>query len=550
VCEVRRPAAPASETIVVPLSGGTAHAADLVRTLLGPTDPVVFPLTRLRNGGRRTLHERDWDRLALVGSPPDHEIGYGFAPLLALLVRPGQVSLVDFENEKVVSQPLLRYLGEALPFALGQFAASAIAVIMQRAAIPFARRMTPARAPAPELNRLVYIRPSVGSGSTVGGSVTHSLEVIRALRAEGVVVQAFTTDAGIAKTAAADGDLPARWHVVPTPPVVKAVPASAAAGGDVALVRSALPAARDADAIYQRHARFSLAGAVLSRLSGKPLILEFNGSETFTGRYWNPTPLLGHLAVCEDAALRAASQIIVVSEADRRALLERGFSSERIVLNPNGVDSTRFADGNGHKIRRRHGLGGRDLVIGFVGTFGPWHGAHVLAQAFTAVAEVIPEAHLLLVGDGPELPNATEIVLDAGLDKRLTVTGLVAPSDVPGYLDACDILVSPHVPLSGGMEFFGSPTKLFEYMAAEKAIIASRLGQIAEVLQHRVTAWLVEPGDIHDLIKAIHALADDPALRRSLGKRARLRASETHSWERNARRITDAYRRMAEAEGV
>ena len=55
---------------------------------------------------------------------------------------------------------------------------------------------------------------------------------------------------------------------------------------------------------------------------------------------------------------------------------------------------------------------------------------------------------------------------------------------VPSLLDACDILVSPHVPLDAGAEFFGSPTKLFEYMAMGKGIVASRLGQIGEVLQH------------------------------------------------------------------
>ncbi len=375
--------------------------------------------------------------------------------------------------------------------------------------------------------------------------MTHSHEVIRALRAEGIAVDAFTTDARIAHTAALEPEPPCVWHVVRIPRLTKALPASAAAGGDAALVRAALSSARTADAIYQRHARFSLAGLLLARLSGKPLILEYNGSEVYFGRYWTQTTLQRRLAACENAVLKAAARIIVVSEVDRRLLVKRGVEPERIVLNANGVDAARFANGGGREIRARHGLDAADLVIGFVGTFGSWHGAPLLAQAFTDAAPGLPQARLLLVGDGPELKAARSIVRDAGLEARITVTGQVAPSDVPAYLDACDILVSPHVPLQGGVEFFGSPTKLFEYMAAGKAIVASRLGQIGEVLEHQVTAWLVEPGDVGELTGALRLLADEPAQRRELGENARRQAIDHHGWRENARRIAGAYRELA-----
>jgi glycosyltransferase involved in cell wall biosynthesis len=289
---------------------------------------------------------------------------------------------------------------------------------------------------------------------------------------------------------------------------------------------------------------------MLARLTGKPLILEYNGSEVYFGRYWNPTTLRRRLALAENAVLEAAARIIVVSEVDRRLLVQRGIGSERIVLNPNGVAAERFANGGGSDIRAGHGLDAADLVIGFVGTFGSWHGAPVLAQAFTDAAASLPQARLLLVGDGPELKAARSIVRNAGLEGRTIVTGQVPPSDVPGYLDACDILVSPHVPLQGSVEFFGSPTKLFEYMAAGKAIVASRLGQIGDVLEHRVTAWLVEPGVSDELAQALRMLAEAPDQRRELGENARRQAIERHSWRENARRIADAYRELAGEETV
>jgi glycosyltransferase involved in cell wall biosynthesis len=107
------------------------------------------------------------------------------------------------------------------------------------------------------------------------------------------------------------------------------------------------------------------------------------------------------------------------------------------------------------------------------------------------------------------------------------------------------VLVAPHVPLPNGVEFFGSPTKLFEYMAAGKAIVASRLGQIGEVLEHGVTGWMVEPGSVDELGEALVAVAADPELRRELGAKARRQASEHHSWQLNARRVINAYAAVA-----
>jgi glycosyltransferase involved in cell wall biosynthesis len=129
----------------------------------------------------------------------------------------------------------------------------------------------------------------------------------------------------------------------------------------------------------------------------------------------------------------------------------------------------------------------------------------------------------------------------------MTVTGSIPPSDVPSHLDACDILVSPHVPLPDGVEFFGSPTKLYEYMAAGKAIVASRLGQIGDVLEHGVTAWLVEPGDMGGLTAALRTLAEAPDLRLELGARARQQAIDHHSWRLNARQVIAAYDSVVEA---
>src|SRR5262249_60337275 len=140
---------------------------------------------------------------------------------------------------------------------------------------------------------------------------------------------------------------------------------------------------------------------------------------------------------------------------------------------------------------------------------------------FAHAAEEVPQLALLLVGDGAER-GATEAVLaEHGVADLATFAGSVPSTSVPQYLDACDIVVAPHVPLPGGAEFFGSPTKLFEYMASGKAIAASDLGQIGDVLEHEVSALLHTPGDRGELAAGLVRLARDGELRSRLGEAAR-----------------------------
>jgi glycosyltransferase involved in cell wall biosynthesis len=109
----------------------------------------------------------------------------------------------------------------------------------------------------------------------------------------------------------------------------------------------------------------------------------------------------------------------------------------------------------------------------------------------------------------------------------------------PRYLAASDCFVSPHVPNPDGTEFFGSPTKLFEYMAMGKPIIASRLGQIADVLNDDQTALMVEPGDPAQLAAAILRVGGDQSepgsagagLGTRLGAAARRVALDRFTWD-------------------
>jgi len=98
-------------------------------------------------------------------------------------------------------------------------------------------------------------------------------------------------------------------------------------------------------------------------------------------------------------------------------------------------------------------------------------------------------------------------------------------------------LVSPHVPNSDGSPFFGSPTKLFEYMAMGKGIIASDLDQIGEILCHNKTALMVKPGDPDSLLNALKIFINNKELGNELGRAAREEAVAKHTWKEHTRKI-------------
>jgi glycosyltransferase involved in cell wall biosynthesis len=208
------------------------------------------------------------------------------------------------------------------------------------------------------------------------------------------------------------------------------------------------------------------------------------------------------------------------------------------VVNPNAVDPRQFRpDVDGARVRRQLGFDS-SAVIGFSGTFGAWHGIPTLVRAIPLVLQARPHARWLLIGDGPQRKLAEDLLRERPcLRRTVRITGLVPHVEMPAYLAACDVLVSPHGRQADGGEFFGSPTKLYEYMAAGRPIVASRVGQIADVLVDGTSGLLVEPEDPEALANAIVRLVDDACLRVRLGTAARHAAEQHHTWRHNAERI-------------
>jgi len=296
--------------------------------------------------------------------------------------------------------------------------------------------------------------------------------------------------------------------------------------------------------IYQRHSIFNVCGVVLSYLTKTPLILEYNGSEAWIRQKWGGLLIFKRLCYfMENICLRKADLIAVVSQPIKDELLKQGISGDKILVNYNGVDSEKFnSDIDGLAIRKKLGLEHK-IIVGTLSTFGVWHGTKVFSQAVKPIIQQCNNSaiHFLFIGDGTLRPECERIIQESEMENHVSFTRTVPFTEIQQYLAACDILVASHIPNSDGTPFFGSPTKLFEYMAMGKGIVASDLDQIGEVLEHKKTAWLVKPGDENDLVNGIIKLAKDKKLREELGKNAREEVVQNYTWEQNTKRIISSY---------
>jgi glycosyltransferase involved in cell wall biosynthesis len=298
--------------------------------------------------------------------------------------------------------------------------------------------------------------------------------------------------------------------------------------------------------IYHRHALYSFAGLALARHWGVGLLLEYNGPEVWVAEHWGrPLAECSLAEAAERACLKRADLVAVVSEVLKDDLVAAGIDARRIAVVPNAVDTKLYRpDIPSADLRTCFGLGDR-LVIGFIGTFGPWHGVELLVEAFARLLAADPARRdrlvLLLVGDGTRMGAVRSEVVRHGLDGSVVTTGLVPQDEGPAHLACFDIAVAPTVPNPDGSPFFGSPTKLFEYFAMGRAVVASAIGQVAEIITDGETGLLVRPGDAGALAAALARLADDSLLRARLGAAARAEAVRRHGHEARVAGLLQAF---------
>jgi glycosyltransferase involved in cell wall biosynthesis len=357
------------------------------------------------------------------------------------------------------------------------------------------------------------------------GCSVHVREMCRTMRDNGCDVTLFVTRRG--------GDAPADMRDMP----VVDLPGPTSSDAETREIESiaaneaitrALELSGPFDVVYERASLWSVAPMVHARRTDAAGILELNAPLVDEQAQYRTLVHATVAAALLADSLRTARVVAAVSEPV--ASWARALAGDAIHVNvvPNGVDPRRFG-------RRNRMDGPRDrFVVGFLGTLKPWHGLETLVDAFRRLTWSVPAARLLIVGDGPQRQIVEAQLMDMGLRDRATFTGAVAHDDVPAHLACMDVAVAPYPPLD---DFYFSPLKLTEYMAAGLPVVASAIGQVTSLIEDGATGLLFPAGNSVELARALARLHDDARLRRRLGGNARELVVEHCTWSRTLERI-------------
>ena len=396
---------------------------------------------------------------------------------------------------------------------------------------------------SPLPNKVLYIRSDHWFNLKSGGSVGHVSGVINALQDLSYTLQVIATCPLVELKESVNVEV-----LLPTYTALRNIPELSDLVYNQALFAhlKASIATNRPDFIYQRYSLGNYTGVLLKEAFKLPLICEYNGSLIWVASKWGGGRLIHKkvLSKVEKLNLIHADLVVVVSQVLKDDLIRDGIDAAKILVNPNGVDPTKYHPSvSGKSVRAKYQLEGK-TTLGFIGTFAQWHGVVELAKAIVLFFENYPDkrdqVRFLLIGDGKLLAEVQSVLQASPFKDAVICTGRIPQQESASHLAACDLFLSPHIPNPDGTPFFGSPTKLFEYMAMAKPIIASDLEQIGDLLTHRETAYLVEPGNVAALAKAINDLIDDPSLQAKIAKKAHQLVLAQYTWTKHVEKIIAA----------
>ena len=234
--------------------------------------------------------------------------------------------------------------------------------------------------------------------------------------------------------------------------------------------------------------------------------------------------------------LRRYGRVVAVSDAVRDRLLKAGVPQEKVRQIRNGINLRPYTDA---APSLRAELGDRPIV-GVVARLSQEKGVDIFLRAVPLVLVEVPEARFVVVGDGPERENLTELIAELGIASSVSMLG--RRDDLPAVYASLDVMVSPS-------RLEGLPMAILEGMASGRALVATAVGAVPTVVADDRTGVLVAAEDECALANAITSLLRDPERRLRLGSAARRLMEEEFSAERMAEDYLRVYAEAIDARG-
>lgn len=235
--------------------------------------------------------------------------------------------------------------------------------------------------------------------------------------------------------------------------------------------------------------------------------------------------------------LEGRDHVIAASRSVRQALiLNEGLPPDQVGVIYNGVATPADRNvGDVQATRNELGVGSDGVLILQSAPFDLWQNQSLAIQAMEQVVRAIPEARLAFEGDGPELGAVRAMVARSGLEPSVIFLG--PRSDAERLLQAADVVLSTSIGKA-------MTSRLIQALAVGCPVVATRDGAVAEIVEDRVSGFLVNPGDYGALAEMIVRLASIPELRARFGQQGRRRALALFSEQETSECYANIYQAM------
>ena len=285
------------------------------------------------------------------------------------------------------------------------------------------------------------------------------------------------------------------------------------------------------------HAHWLVPNAVfvagIVRAHHVPFVVSVHGSDVFLAERLAPARFLSR------RALATAGSVTACSADLHRRVIALGTRRERAHIVPYGVDVDRFSPLRADRtLRSRWEIPAGATMVLAVGRLVAKKGFGHLVEA----ARRVPDVHVVVAGEGDLRPALQEQA--RGMGNRVRFVGALDRDTVARALAAADVVAVPSVVDAAG-NVDGLPNTVLEALASGRAVVASRVAGIPEVVEDGVSGLLVPAGDPEALAAALQRLARDPAERERLGREARTRVTLRHGWDATARSFEECYAQAA-----